>query len=874
MTILDDRPATAAAAPPASPAYNASLSSLSAWRVASRLARRDLRRRPGRTLLVCLLVAVPVFAMTAAIVIARTMQQPAETSLRPGDHTPDVVISGNSSSDVPRDLRLPAGAESTRLTIVSSPIEPATGRPIWTQWLIGDPSSAVTNAMFSTPDGRLPTGAGEIWLSESLALRIGAGDGSTVGVGDIVALRRPAGNWTVVGIGALANDTGWLGLDEPTALVSTFEPSRLVTRRASTIALVNLPGTPTTDEFDQVRDSLNLTGANWSATRSYLASQGIVERGRRLGTDQVAWGWVVGALSLAGAGIIIASAFATSARRQLRTIGLLSASGATQRVVRRTLALQGSWNGAAGSMIGIAGALIAVPLARGTIRSIDNGTRLGPWVIDGRDLAVIAATGVLAATIAALLPARSTSRIPVLAALAGRRPLGTVPRCLVPIGIGLFGAGVGVVSLLAWAGRGGVGGGGGGESLAAGIGVLGGLAILAGAYCASPLIVVFVGRVGARLPGSWRLASRSMARTRTRTAAVIMAIATAGIFAMAGATATSTLVQDRTEQDAGLPDDVVVVQGFVEASNGDRSTFSSLDGPTRRRIHAALAAALPGADIMPLRGGASAFYAQGTIGVADDALLDIMNLTPSQRAAIKRLGVVSAVSLPSDTRLFAIGFPLFVTPDRAAVLGLQIREQGFIVRSTAAITPTQREKLSDLSGDFNNRQYSGFIEPGDPPEAQDGSVSANLWLNYRQPPSWQPTNDQLEGAIAALALLFTSLVVAIALSLSAAESRDERDVLVAVGSSPRTLSRLAGVKAVVLCVAGGVLAVPIGFIPMAAVLTIDPSNRADTSSVAFPWVTALSLVVVVPIVAGLAAWACSALGSRVRPMHRLTSTDD
>ncbi len=48
------------------------------WRMASRLARREVRRRPGRTLLVVVLVALPVMAMTAGVVIARTTQPTAD----------------------------------------------------------------------------------------------------------------------------------------------------------------------------------------------------------------------------------------------------------------------------------------------------------------------------------------------------------------------------------------------------------------------------------------------------------------------------------------------------------------------------------------------------------------------------------------------------------------------------------------------------------------------------------------------------------------------------------------------------------------------------------------------------------------------------
>ena len=50
------------------------------WRLAARLARREVRRRPLRSLLVVLLIAVPVFAITVAdvLVVSQQTHGPAE----------------------------------------------------------------------------------------------------------------------------------------------------------------------------------------------------------------------------------------------------------------------------------------------------------------------------------------------------------------------------------------------------------------------------------------------------------------------------------------------------------------------------------------------------------------------------------------------------------------------------------------------------------------------------------------------------------------------------------------------------------------------------------------------------------------------------
>ncbi len=167
------------------------------------------------------------------------------------------------------------------------------------------------------------------------------------------------------------------------------------------------------------------------------------------------------------------------------------------------------------------------------------------------------ATGVAAATIAALLPARTAAQIPTLTALSGRRPVGAVPRRLVPIGLALFGGGL---FLLALAAGGSVAerGTSADSNLLAAAAVLGGLGVMFGACCASPLAVSAAASVGARLPASWRLAARSMGRLRTRSAGVVTAIAVTGGVALALSTVVVTEVgnRDRLAGDAafhGLP---------------------------------------------------------------------------------------------------------------------------------------------------------------------------------------------------------------------------------------------------------------------------------------------------------------------------------
>jgi len=65
-----------------------------------------------------------------------------------------------------------------------------------------------------------------------------------------------------------------------------------------------------------------------------------------------------------------------------------------------------------------------------------------------------------------------------------------------------------------------------------------------------------------------------------------------------------------------------------------------------------------------------------------------------------------------------------------------------------------------------------------------------------------------------LALVFTGFVIIVGLALAAAETREEVEVLTAVGASPSTLRGLAAAKAALLAGAGVALAVPTGLIPV------------------------------------------------------------
>jgi hypothetical protein len=81
---------------------------------------------------------------------------------------------------------------------------------------------------------------------------------------------------------------------------------------------------------------------------------------------------------------------------------------------------------------------------------------------------------------------------------------------------------------------------------------------------------------------------------------------------------------------------------------------------------------------------------------------------------------------------------------------------------------------------------------------------------------------------------------------------------------------VAATKAVVLTAGAATLAIPTGFLPVLAVLQAAP----DDNQIAFPWLTALGLLIVIPAIAGVAALLTSATAQRLRPVHMSTLTED
>lgn len=931
-TVLDERPAADVPQSPRVPQRSAA--PLSRWRLAARLARRDVRRRPGRTLLVTLLVAVPVLGMTLASVLAHTSNDPWAEDFALSHGRADMVgtVYGQtgpfgeettSPTDAELGAALPFGSRWETSSVVYSAVRTAEDTR-FVQVTDREISSPLLTGAFSIRDGRAPMGPGEVALDQETADEFG------VEVGDTLTLVEPAGSWTVSGI--VRQESYW---SQSLVVFGEFDWDRVSPGSLGGIIYVDLPAGTT---VEQTAASLTaLQGYGHFEARDVTPEWMLYgDSGDRVSTSAMAWGWVAGALALCVVGIIIAAAFATSARRQLVTLGQLSANGADQKLLRRTMALQGSWSGLFGSLGGVALGLVLLVVFRGVVDQLAD-KHLGAYEIMPVDLVIIVLTGVAAATIAALVPARSIAKVPVMAALSGRRPLGAVPRRLVPIGLGLFGAGLFLLMLAATATTGNDGGGSGDGDLYAAVAVLGGLGVLFGMCCLSPLAVDTVGKVGARLSGSWRLSARSLARTRTRSAGVVTAIAAAGALALGGATAFASAMAEEPI-DTGVPSvpaDTVLVAA---------STWSYDEGPTFGEGSGSTTYDPPGYQVAPIppsildqvgavvdgevtprrvalwdpapyemtpdgvRVDGLQADESGILMMADPFVLDLIGLSDADRARLDDVGAMNVqsygpligyasgsvgplgpepVTVPPPVVIDVAGrspvtveviAPLdpidslagvwgtMVTPERAAELGLEIVEDGIFIVADTDLTTAQIERLQDIQ----NSVWNGSVFDVPDTDQLAGQTQVTITPNYVED---EVPEDLVNLAIVVAALLFTLSIVGIGLALSAAESRDERDVLVAIGAKPSTMRRVAGQKAVLMSLAGTLLAVPTGLLPVVTVVRAVREYPGQYP-LAMPWGMVFVLVVGVPVLAGLVTWLGSAAAQRLRPTHMSTLATD
>lgn len=839
------------------------------WRVASRLARREVRRHPWRHLLVIGMIFVPVLGALAAFSAITTYQEVnrhRDGFTFGGDNVVMVTSEQLATHGKPDgDLRRPGATgalgipEGTRTEVTWAGVDwlhgdrsrPGGGGPLLAGAEIVDvPAGSAASAQFAVHEGRLPRAADEILLSRRLA-RSGGWS-----IGDTVTSARSDRTFRVVGIGDLGADT------ERRAAAVVDLPDAYWTQ-----PLLGIDGIDTGDQYSSgvVGSQVLRAWVPDPAVRTQLDISGDGSRAiggqvdRRTGPLMA----LAAAAICAVVAVVASAAFAIASRRQLRTVGLLSTVGTDPVTIRRSLVLQGAIPGAIAGLGAVLVALVATTAANAAgvpeRMTAVSGARAA---LSPGGSVVVVLLGLASGIAAAWQPARSASRIPTLAALAGRRPVGPV-RSRVPLGgAALWVGGAAAVAIGFGARR-----SGRLEQLQPFL-VVGGVAALAlGAVGLAPAAVALLDPLARRVRGTWRMGLRGLARNRMQSAATVAAIGVVLALPVGLLTARNGL-DDRVVPETS-PCCPVASTTVTSVARPRQDVLRNPERGTRVAIAGALrseGAAEAADEVVEVLGPTSAVLrslplvdGDGTwrnVAVIDeDVAADVLEPWAAEEIragrAIAFEGDARQVRFTAagDTAAFDVaerrptepgGFlPVTATylvgAEALGDVGAERPPDGIVVLRATPLDRAERAAIRSLSG-YERFNSSGVPATPTLDEVRDavragaggapGRGAISISITGGEPAGPMPSYETdrtprdewrttlLFGALASLVLAL--LVLTITLSLRSVDGEPDRRAALAAGVAPSALRRQRAFEGMVLAMLGALIALPLGWITVSA----------------------------------------------------------
>ncbi len=408
-----------------------------------RLAWRQLLRTKGSSLLVVALIALPVAGAAGALTflesrtpspeqavtleLGRTQSWirvagGADPSRRQAIDMPQMTSQERTEQGVPvhpdlppptdlRDAALPADTETISITESSARITTRTGvaeLPV----VYGDAWDPRLDGRYDVISGRAAENATEGMASPALLERLGAD------VGDQVRLPDEQRSFRIVGV---------MQALDGTVAETLFLPSAAMDEKTGEAWYDHIWFLPDWQPDIDELQRLNHAGYVSYARDLVLDPPPGAEMATSMASAQNTWtslilvtlGMVFGGLLV---GLLAAAAMAVSARRQQRSLALVTTVGARRGDVFRLVLAQGAVLGLAG---GVAGAALAVGGVWICLLLFDPGVKNTfwsswglkvPWTVAG-----VVGFAVLVGLAASALPARSATRGDALAALRGAR---------------------------------------------------------------------------------------------------------------------------------------------------------------------------------------------------------------------------------------------------------------------------------------------------------------------------------------------------------------------------------------------------------------------------------------------------------------------
>jgi putative ABC transport system permease protein len=810
----------------------------SAIRALGLVARRDISRHKARSSLVVALIALPIAAMVMGIAMLRTTQPTQERDDLARMGRADLLAQGTPESELRRVL--PAGSTIEPMSWSDTQIELDGARPGVS--LRGLDLDGLARGMLKVVDGRAPNGTAEVAITAKVSELAGVGIGGQLTLDDLP-------DATVVGLVENEMNLGdRIVVVDPRA-VELGDP-------AYGSWLVGLPA-GTDPEAVVAATYDQSTGAQGINIQSRLSGR-LGVSGADSSTTMIL---ILGSLALVEAALVAAAAFAVSIRRRQRELGLLGAAGATPRQLAGTVLAEAVILGAIACVAGIA---LGLGGSFGLSPFLDTLTqrRNPPIVVDAFGLVGPAVIGFVAAVVAAIVPARTTARVPILVSLSGRRPPESPARRTLRLGLVVVAASIGLTLLganLRIDNMSGIR-----ELLVAAGAVLGTL----GFGACAPWLLERLDGLAVRLPLGSRIAFRDTARARSRSAPIVTAV----LASVAAAITLGTFTVSRNAENADdwrpyLFPDQLIIRGAGAASVGpDAATEPGAIGGAALSYLALPQPGYIGIEIpnghdpsgQLVRWGDDRQYTPtvdtAAIGTADNLALWRAEGAAADLAAGK-IVVFWYEAMTADEVVFVLD------DGRAEADSARRVSYPATVVSTGVASGALPGALvpASIANDLGLEEMDGqaFVVRLDHPVRQV-DIDAAATLAARAPDTFvdasigpQRPDESFRLLMVGLALLFAVSVTGVAIALGEAESRPEQRTLLALGADPRLRRRIVASRAAVLALLAGVLAVPAGIIPAWGLLV----------SLRMPFVVPLPEVVaavaVLPALAVFGAWVLS-----------------
>ncbi|WP_134765781.1 FtsX-like permease family protein [Nocardioides sp. 1609] len=851
------------------------------WRPALRMTWRDLVTHKLRTAVVTVLVALPVAAAVVAATMAATIDYDAPNELyylngaaearlevtpyarvrvriEDGRYTTASVPKALEQSGATRDPAsvdvsglLPTGSRVAR--VGSTEVLLATGGRIWAD--IVDLTDPLTHGYLGleVTSGRAPTAPDEAAVSLPVADELGLlvdghlRSGATLELAD--------GDVSVVGLLPVDDDN-------ETFNRLVLAPSSPYLARATAPDITGVDRDVPSAQY--LVDLPDLSSQQARALHSSLAEVGVSSWMRDAALHPHSWGLqaptpppvdpaaaAVGAL-VVGIGltevlVLVGAAFAVSARRQSRALGLLVSSGGTPADVRRSVLATGVWIGLAGSVLGAAAGGGILFLGREPLgRLVD--TPIYQYTVPIGSLVVVVVLGFASAVLAAAVPAWGVGRLTASQMLDGHIAAGrrAVRHRFRNPGLALLGAAVlGLVACGFWTSRC-FATGGSQSPVPVLLGALCALTALGGTVLVLPWVVTIVGRSGGGRWLPWRLAARDATRNRARTTAAVLAIGavTTGVVITGfGLTAQASV------PPPPVPSSSPAGSAEVYLSTAQAADQNALRGLERTGAEVAGADGLVTWHVARDRERPVTDRQGGQVLVVDDAFLRLAGVDDAGReafAAGEALVVNRRSTARGDTTELRIGNDRSAarTEVPAHVLQLPWRPSDATWISVAA---AQR-----LGYDVRPAQTAWLTGGIDAAEVERLRLhGVEVWTEE----SWVQDRSGLALPLAGGALLLIALVVGMIVALAAAEGRDDAATLSAIGAPGWTRRATSAAHALLVGALGTGIGAMLGTLAGASLLQVFDAPGTPT-----PW-TALGLLILgVPLL-------CAAVGWLVAPIH-------